>query len=1163
MNLLNRIKNICSHLVQAKFDHCTIQTSDLPKNIKDIVKNIQKDIPKEILVDNKDEGDWVENGLQKLLHITILFGIDNKYKDEMKEIVSKYKDIKVTAEKIHYFDKDKYSVAVIECKSDDLTNLFKELEENIPNENTYDEFIPHITIAYIKKGERLDVDFTPVEFTINKIEMTNTDGDLIKLNNKQIKAERIESLLSDDKDLKTGDLVLVISNTSPIVAQYLRGDDIFCHFKYGWSKIKAPSSNLYKLSKENIMFNIKKSKLKDEEGIEVEFSVGINSTTQTEIFAVGVYPYNQSISISELKQKGWEGLVRKTVNYNGIAYKEDATSITKEASNDNKELKSGDIIYHIPDGEIYQYLGAYAGGTFSAVNDDSRISKLLKREDSYKLSKNDVFFKVIKSEDSDDIKVSFYYGVNDKERTDDMFKGHIPLDKHITPSNLKQLGWNLLVKKMQQTTGLKYNGDDYIEKEASSNITDLKEGDIIYIYSWVEKGFYYIGEKDNKLFYIDNSGVITYIDNLSKPEYIKVTRENIKIKIEENQYSKNKEKVVKYFIADNNGNQISDYNIFIWDNIQEGKTVKDYIDSKWDSLLSVRDDFLKGLNKQASIMNDTINEGDIILNGDDRSLYYATENNKDYYHNWIKIKKDNLKFKIKTYEGIKVIEFYFEDDYGKELKTKYHRDLPFFVKKVEPGMTPKSLIDGLWDSIVNKLKSSSNIKQASNTNDSVNIGDIVFLIAPPYDSRLVYVNQDIINKLQYYDWFKVTKNNLKFKINTVDGKKEIIFYLVDNNGEEVSNYGILKEIKQGDTPKSLIDNRWNELVNNVKSWSKEASNIKRADNENNFQEGDIIFDNSNGDLYIFKNISTKLYLVTRNGMTFYPNDMDYNDYTKITKDNIRIRIKEEKMQDGAIKIIEYYLVNNNNETIYNFAPVSRIEPGKTLKDYIDDRWNRILGWFKPYMKQANNISINPSMNTTTSPERQHNYDWLNVEEQNKNKQKTKRYDEQVMPDNSGKGYDDMSNRFEDSDKTSITPVAKKRITADNIRSSKLGNIKGLDIVLVKGEIIRNLIHIDFTEGGNPQVYKYMPAGEVWIEDSMDYDDIASTIVHEIFEYNIMKDLHKVYDDAHDMASGYEMELRRSFDNNNIKDENEAFNIANTFINNNLNRIYKDETLHKV
>ena len=50
------------------------------------------------------------------------------------------------------------------------------------------------------------------------------------------------------------------------------------------------------------------------------------------------------------------------------------------------------------------------------------------------------------------------------------------------------------------------------------------------------------------------------------------------------------------------------------------------------------------------------------------------------------------------------------------------------------------------------------------------------------------------------------------------------------------------------------------------------------------------------------------------------------------------------------------------------------------------------------------------------------WDFLSTEERNRDQQRTRRWDNQQMPENAGYGYN-MSNRFQDSDKAIDGPLA--------------------------------------------------------------------------------------------------------------------------------------------
>ena len=175
---------------QSEYEHLTIQTSDVPEEVVDQIRDIQSKIDLDKLYDGEDEQGWVENGIQKKLHITILFGVKAKDEKDISDTIKKYRDKNgkdITAETagIDYFDneEDKTSVAVLRIDtSGGLGELHKELREKFDNEQRPGEYKAHVTIAYLKLGERLDdAEVKPIEFNIGDIEMSKKDGSVVKV----------------------------------------------------------------------------------------------------------------------------------------------------------------------------------------------------------------------------------------------------------------------------------------------------------------------------------------------------------------------------------------------------------------------------------------------------------------------------------------------------------------------------------------------------------------------------------------------------------------------------------------------------------------------------------------------------------------------------------------------------------------------------------------------------------------------------------------------------------------------------------------------------------------------------------------------------------------------------------------------------------------------
>ena len=84
--------------------------------------------------------------------------------------------------------------------------------------------------------------------------------------------------------------------------------------------------------------------------------------------------------------------------------------------------------------------------------------------------------------------------------------------------------------------------------------------------------------------------------------------------------------------------------------------------------------------------------------------------------------------------------------------------------------------------------------------------------------------------------------------------------------------------------------------------------------------------------------------------------------------------------------------------------------------------------------------------------------------------------------------------------------------------------KNIKIWLVKGNIVRDLFFIDFTEGGHDKVYKFIPKNEIWIDDAVNPNERDFIILHELHERNLMI-IKYDYRKAHRSASKIEYYCR--------------------------------------
>jgi hypothetical protein len=84
---------------------------------------------------------------------------------------------------------------------------------------------------------------------------------------------------------------------------------------------------------------------------------------------------------------------------------------------------------------------------------------------------------------------------------------------------------------------------------------------------------------------------------------------------------------------------------------------------------------------------------------------------------------------------------------------------------------------------------------------------------------------------------------------------------------------------------------------------------------------------------------------------------------------------------------------------------------------------------------------------------------------------------------------------------------------------------GIKVWVVDGELVRDVLFIDFTEGGHDWVYDFVPAGEVWIDDDVRPEERRFILLHELHERALMAS-GWAYGRAHADSSRIESHYRR-------------------------------------
>ena len=83
------------------------------------------------------------------------------------------------------------------------------------------------------------------------------------------------------------------------------------------------------------------------------------------------------------------------------------------------------------------------------------------------------------------------------------------------------------------------------------------------------------------------------------------------------------------------------------------------------------------------------------------------------------------------------------------------------------------------------------------------------------------------------------------------------------------------------------------------------------------------------------------------------------------------------------------------------------------------------------------------------------------------------------------------------------------------------------IFLVSGEYIRNNYYIEYNLGGHYLVYDWIPKGQIWLQEMSDGNEqMRYNLLHQIYEYLIMRYNKYDYEDAHQKRINIQKKFRK-------------------------------------
>lgn len=115
----------------------------------DPLKKFQKTIKEDHL--HEEEGE--EYGLQSDFHVTVLYGIHETSPKSTFDLLQGESEFFVSLGDVTLFENENYDVLKIDVTSGELRRLNLEVRKSVEYTSKFNDYKPHITLAYLKKGK--------------------------------------------------------------------------------------------------------------------------------------------------------------------------------------------------------------------------------------------------------------------------------------------------------------------------------------------------------------------------------------------------------------------------------------------------------------------------------------------------------------------------------------------------------------------------------------------------------------------------------------------------------------------------------------------------------------------------------------------------------------------------------------------------------------------------------------------------------------------------------------------------------------------------------------------------------------------------------------------------------------------------------------------------
>jgi 2'-5' RNA ligase len=125
------------------YGYSCVQCS-LPQDIADeIYEWGLKNIPAE---------DLAADGRESDIHVTVKYGLHGHDPFELRDLLFGKDPIRIQLKNISLFSNDEHDVVKLGVESPELHQFNKLVSDSFEHTDTHPDYIPHVTIAYVKKG---------------------------------------------------------------------------------------------------------------------------------------------------------------------------------------------------------------------------------------------------------------------------------------------------------------------------------------------------------------------------------------------------------------------------------------------------------------------------------------------------------------------------------------------------------------------------------------------------------------------------------------------------------------------------------------------------------------------------------------------------------------------------------------------------------------------------------------------------------------------------------------------------------------------------------------------------------------------------------------------------------------------------------------------------